>query len=422
LTARAGRVALAVAGGLVLTVGAGCSVSTPPTGLAQPVPVELRADVPQKLTIGVQLTLTGAPGEGAEWRDAAQGAVVAARRFALGGTDVTLVPVNDKGTSDGATAAVKQLAGRDVAGIVVATDGPHVAAGLTEAAADSIPVLLPYDQGAGGAEGRAWSTGPGRRASDERLVETLAGRKLDAPLLVDAGGGQVTGLVPREVETYAAGGDAAALAQRLARRQRQLDTAVDSVVVSGPPELQAPVVAALQGSGIDVPVLLTGSALSPGFADAVVQAGGSLSAPLLSVGLDDGDATALESNEAGRALAAYFSALQLSAGDPGAKDLFGDRPFAEVAGAADVSSHDAVVALVRAAAVAGSADPAKVAAAVPGLRLGVGDGLAGPPLDFSSTVATSDDSVVTLAATNVSPGVRPASDAPALYWFESTHP
>ena len=59
---------------------------------------------------------------------------------------------------------------------------------------------------------------------------------------------------------------------------------------------------------------------------------------------------------------------------------------------------------------------------MPGLRLGVGDGLAGPPLDFGSTVATADESVVTLAATSVSPGVRPPSDAPALYWFESTHP
>ena len=223
---------------------------------------------------------------------------------------------------------------------------------------------------------------------------------------MDAGGGQVTGLAPREIETYAAGGDAAALAERLARRQRQLDTAVDSVVVSGPPELQAPVVAALQGSGIDVPVLLSGSAVSPAFPDALTQAGGSLSGQLLLVGLDDGDATALESNESGRALAAYFSALQLTAGDPGAKDLFGDRPFAEVAGAADVSSHDAVVALVRAAAVAGSTEPAKVSAAIPGLRLGATDGLAGPALDFGSTVAVPDESVVTLAATSVSPGVR----------------
>ena len=69
-----------------------------------------------------------------------------------------------------------------------------------------------------------------------------------------------------------------------------------------------------------------------------------------------------------------------------------------------MSSHDAVVALVRAAAVAGSADPAKVWEAIPGLRLGTADGLAGPPLDFASTVAVPDDAVVTLAATSVSPG------------------
>jgi hypothetical protein len=81
----------------------------------------------------------------------------------------------------------------------------------------------------------------------------MADRKLDAPLLVDAGGGAVTGLTPREVQTYAAGGDAAALAAGIARRQRQLDTAVDSIVVSGAPELQATVVAALQGTNVALP-------------------------------------------------------------------------------------------------------------------------------------------------------------------------
>ena len=185
----------------------------------------------------------------------------------------------------------------------------------------------------------------------------MAERDLDAPLLVDAGGGPVTGLTPREVETYAAGGDAAALGKAVARRQRQLDTAVDSVVVSGAPALQAAVVAAFQGSGVDVPLLLTPQAVSPAFPPALADAGGSLAAPLLTVGLDDGDATALEATDAGRALAAYFSALQLAADEPATKDLFGDRPFAEVAAGADVSSHDAVVAVVRAAAVARSTEP-----------------------------------------------------------------
>jgi len=418
LSPRSVRTAAALAGlGLLATTA--CSVSPPPTGLAQPVPVELRADLPGQLTIGVEVTLTGAPGEGAEWRDAAQGAVVAARRFALGGTKITLVPMNDRGTSDGAASAVKALAGRDVAAIVVATTGSHVAAGLAEAAADDIPVLVPYDLGAAGAAGQVWSTGPGRRATDARLVATMADRGLDATLLVDAGGGPVTGLTPREEQTYTAGGDAAALAQGVARRQRQLDTRVDSIVVSGAPELQAAVVAALQGADVDVPVLLTAQALSPAFPPALAAAGGSLSGQLLSVGLDDGDATALEATGAGRALAAYFSALQLTASDPGTKDLFGDRAFAEVAAAADVSSHDAVVAVVRAAALAKSTAPAEVGQALPGLRVGAADGVAGPALDFTSTEAVGEDAVVPLASTAVSPGVRPPSETPSLYWFES---
>lgn len=413
------RTAAALAAGFTLAATGACSVSTPPTGLAQPVPVELTAELPGPLTIGVEVTLTGAPGEGAEWRDAAQGAIVAARRFALGGTQVTLVAVNDKGTSDGAATAMKALAGRNVAAIVVATTGPHVTAGLTQAAADRIPVLMPYDQGSGGAAGQVWSTGPGRQATDTRLVELMAERDLDAPLLVDAGGGPVTGLTPRAVQTYAAGGDAAALGQAVARRQRQLDTAVDSVVVSGASELQAAVVAALQGSGVDVPILLTPQAVSPAFPAALAGAGGSLAGPLLTVGLDDGDATALEPTDAGRALAAYFSALQLAANEPATKDLFGDRPFAEVAASADVASHDAVVAVVRAAAVARSTEPAKVAEALPSLRLGTADGLAGPALDFAGTEAVPDDAVVPLASTSVSPGVRPEAPEPSLFWFES---
>jgi hypothetical protein len=331
------------------------------------------------------VTLTGAPGEGAEWRDAAQGAVVAARRFALGGTKVTLV-----------------------------------AGALSEAAADQIPVLAPYDLGAGGAAGQVWSTGPGRQASDARLVAAMGERHLDAPLLVDAGGGPVTGLTTREVQHFAAGGDAAALASGVARHQRQLDTAVDSIVVSGPPELQAAVVAALQGTNVDVPILLTPQAVSPAFPLALAAAGGSLSGQLLTVGLDDGDATALQATDAGRSLAAYFSGLQLTAADKTAKDVLGDRPFAEVAASADVSSHDAVVAVVRAAAVAKSTEPRKVAEALSGLRLGTADGVAGPPLDFTSPQAVADDAVVALASTAVSPGVRPPAGTPALYWFEST--
>ena len=70
-------------------------------------PVAISAPVPDDLTIGVIVSLSSAPGEGAEWKDAANGAVVAARRLALGGHDITVRAVDDKGTADGSRAAAQ---------------------------------------------------------------------------------------------------------------------------------------------------------------------------------------------------------------------------------------------------------------------------------------------------------------------------
>ena len=48
--------------------------------------------VPEDVSIGVLVSLTSAPGEGAQWNEAAEGARVAAYRYGLGDVDVTLVP------------------------------------------------------------------------------------------------------------------------------------------------------------------------------------------------------------------------------------------------------------------------------------------------------------------------------------------
>ena len=105
--------------------------------------------------------------------------------------------------------------------------------------------------------------------------------------------------------------------------------------------------------------------------------------------------------------------------DPAAVDILDGQPFGDAAaGGADVASHDAVVALVRAAAQAGSTDPAAVGRALATLRLDHGDGLAGGDLDLTGYVALSTDAVVTLVSTNQDPGLRATSKAhPLLYWF-----
>lgn len=403
---------------LLVAVSA-CSAPEPePDTPAPAASVQLTADVPDGLSIGVLVSVTSAPGEGGQWRDPAEGTRVAASRFALGRTNVRLVPVNDKGTAAGASAAVRTLAAQGVAGIVLATSGRHLDGALQEAAERGLPVLLPYATTTNGLPAHAWLTGVDTTVADQRIVQALQQQGLRRPYVIDAGGGDVDGLTPVGSADFSPGGDADDLARSLAARRTGSKNAFDALVVSGPAVLQGRLVAALQGAGIDTTVLLSADALSPTFPQAIDQAGGSLAGTLVTAGLDGGDAEALQPTGAGRAAAAYFSALNMLSADAKATDLFGQRPFSTVAGSADLRSHDAVVALVRAAATAKSTDPAAVATALTSMKVGLQDGVAGPALDFTTPTAVSPDDVRALTATAASPGVRPASPGTAsLYWF-----
>ena len=124
------------------------------------------------------VSATSAPAQGTEWRHAAEGAQLAASRFARGGTTITLVPVNDKGTADGAIAAIQPLADKKVAGIVLATSGSHTRDALQEAAERDLPVLLPYATPAGTCDRRGWLTGAEDTVTDQRMVELLRHEKL----------------------------------------------------------------------------------------------------------------------------------------------------------------------------------------------------------------------------------------------------
>lgn len=418
------RSATAILGVLLLTGLTAC-LGGPPPEPARPNPVALRTDLTGgPLKIGVVVSLTAPAGEGAEWRDAAEGAQVAVRRFAMGGTVVILEVLNDQGSVKGATDAVKTLVARQVAGIVMATSGTHLTSALGEAARAGTPVLLPYADSTTKLPPGVWLTGPTRQSVDARLVAGLRASGTRRPFLVDAGGAPIKGLATAGTAVFRAGGDSAALAAALARRQQQPNQAIDAVVVSGPAALQAAVVRALQGARLDVPYVLTTQAMSPAFPVALHQAGGSLATPFVSAGVNDSDAAALESSSSGRALAAYFSALRLTAADAQALDLLKDRPFSAVAGAADVRSHDAVVALVRTAASVDSGDPRSIGPALANQTVDLSDGLAGTALNFSSPTAVAGDTVVVLESTADSPGVRPVikGEAMKLFWFPKPAP
>jgi len=421
---RRSRLLLSLAASAVLVTTSACTSSEEePVENARPVSppaVELAPEgVPESMSIGVVVSLTSAPGEGSQWNEAAEGARVAAYRYGLGDVEVTIVPRDDRGTAKGADEAVRSLAAEGVSGIVLATEGKHLSGAVAAASEEGVPVLLPYGDAPSDLPEGAWTTGADAGQVSATLAAALESAGVGRPAVVDAGGAPVD-VDEASILTLRSGGDAAALARRIVRLNRSAAGA-DSVVVTGPAEVQAQMVQALQERNVELPVFLTDDAVSPAFAVALEESGASLSVPLTTAGLDTDDVAALAPGTEGAAVSAYLAALRVTAEDGDVTDFFDDEAFETVAGEADVRSHDAVVALVTAAAAAGSADPTDVRDTLAGITPDQGDGLAGPALDFSSSAAVPADSVVALQATTQDPGLRPVdlAGAPRLYWFES---
>lgn len=401
-----------VVAGLALT---GCSGDDDAPEGPRPAAVALKdVKVDGPLKLGLLVTLDSTPGQGDALLPASAGAQVAVERLTLGGSEVSLDVVDDRGTADGADAAIAQFVSDGVGGIVVASTGDHLTSALAAASKAGVPVIAPYLRSNASLPSGVWLTGPDDRGVAAATQRVLDEQELLSPFVVTADG------VPAPVD----GLEGSAGARRPAAVVREVQRAVrseraDSVVVAAAPETQGAVVAALQGKLPDLPIVLTPEALSPAFTTALIDAGGTPADELTTVGIDATDATTLAQTPQADAAAAYFTALRLLADDPKAMDIFGSTPFSEVASGADIASHDAVIAFAAAAAKAGSVEPADVGTALSGLSLQASAGLAGPDLDFSKPEALDQSDVVALVSTSQDPGVRPAVSGAetSLHWF-----
>ena len=375
----------------------------------------LGADAPP-IRIGVVVTGAATRGEGAEFLAPAAGARVAEFRLDGVGNQVDLQVVDDRGSAEGAAAAVRQLVGAGVAGIVYASNGSHVASALDVAAAGSTAVLLPYETRAALTGDSTWHTGPSDEQVASRVSELLADRGQRLPLVVGAdGAGAALGeLVPADHRVVVTPGDALA-GQVTAAAAALGDGRADGIVVDASAETSAEVVAALQGLAPQAPVVLGPAALSPSFATRLGDLGRAGGATTAGQFLTVGPAAADSSTDQG--VVDFLAAVRLAAQDADLPALVGPEAFGVAAAStADIRSHDAVLAIAAAAAEAGSPEPASVLGALRGLTLDAGSGLAGPALDFGQPQALADDDVAVLQATTRGPG-RFVDDEPALSWF-----
>lgn len=415
---RLGRVAvLALAGTPVLGLAA-CSGDDDQTPKGpRPAAVALSdLKVKDPMTLGLLVTVDSAPGQGDALLASAAGAQVAVERLRLGGSKITLDVQDDRGTAEGASAAVKEMVGQGVSGIVVASTGDHLDDALDAASKAGVPVIAPYLREAAALPAGVWLTGPDDAGVAAATKQALADQSLTKPFVVSADG--VASPVDA-LEGVDAGDSAGSASRVVAAVQKAVKAKrADSVVVAAAPDTQGKIVAALQGRVPDLPVVLTPDALSPTFAKTLDEAGGTVADELTTVGIDATDATTLGQGRPAESAAAYFAALRLLADNPDAKDLFGSGPFSDAASGADLASHDAVIAFATAAAEADSVTASDVAATLKGLQVEAADGLAGPQLDFGATEALAQKDVVPLVSTSQDPGVRPAlSTTAALHWF-----
>jgi ABC-type branched-subunit amino acid transport system substrate-binding protein len=414
---------LRLAGGLAATgLLAACTpdrtlsaARTPAVKTPEPVALSLPG-APRTLTIGLIASLSSPDGEGAQWTPGIGGARVAASRLA-GRTTVDVIPVDDHGTRTGAAQAVRTLVQAGVAGIVCATAGDHLAALVDAARHARLPALVVHcaDPGMGG-DG-VWLTGGTTSQADSALVGALRDRSCSRTVLLDAGGGLPDGVGAMAQIRLGATPTAHDITTRMVTLARGAGKP-DSVLITGPAGALARALTAVQGARLGLPVFLSSDATAPTFPDALAKAGGSRSGDLTTVGPDAGDDVAMRPGADGQAMTAFLAALRSAAEDQGLTDFFDRRPFSTIASRADAASHDAVMALVRAAATAGSSSASAVRGAMDRLRLTGRDGLAGPDLDLTGPQALGADSIVPLAGSTDDLGLRPGAPA-GLSWFRA---
>lgn len=410
------RAAAAILIGVLWLAGSGCTGQPMQFEPQVSSPVALRrGDIPQGLTIGVVVSSTSPAGEGSDWYRGAHGARVAGYRYLLGGSTVRIEVADDSGKSSAAIEAVQDLVERGATALIFATSGDHLTAAVEAAAKLGLPTILPYQNLAEPPKG-VWLTGAPQTGVDQAIKAALQQAHVSAPLVLLAGDGEVpAGYRERPVLEFEGKLDESGrqVAEKLNSER------ADSLIVVGSAAQQADLVRQLQAEQITVPVVLTSAATSPTFADTLAKVGGSLNTALVSVGLDHSDHLALQTGSLAESRSTFLAAVRAAAGDETIQTYFEGRPFLEVSAAADPSSHDALIALVTAAAKAGSSEPAAIAGVLEKLSLGPAEGLAGTSLDFHQQQAAAADAVAVLAATTSDAGLRPGDPVP-LSWFTVT--
>lgn len=361
--------------------------------------------------VGVIVSANSDAHQGADYFGGAAGVRIAEYRYRQAGAKVQVIVVDDHGTDEGARAAAKQLINDGVDGIVYASVGSHLRAGLKALADAGTCAVLPYADETYTVPDKVWLTGPSDKQRSKVFADVIVKENLTSPPIITDG--SIPGTISEQL-TKSAMQKVTAASQLAAPQTKNKKGDTGPVVVWASAQLTADLLARIGGFGHTGITLVGPDAMTPAFASALLNT--SLQQGTVSVTnryVTVGASTAL----IGKGPSDFVAAQQLASQDSGTKALLGETTLSANAYDADMLSHDAVVSIVNAARMTNNPSPAETCKHLAGQKVVSGEGLAGPDLSFDSPTTFPDDAVTEVQATRT----RRADQSVALAWFPVPH-
>ncbi|WP_394262792.1 ABC transporter substrate-binding protein [Trueperella sp.] len=375
-------------------------------------PLPIEAKVPDGLKVGVVYSLTGDPLVESSYLRSAEGMQVANYRLAEGGSDIEIIPVDDRGTVEGAQRAVDDLENQGVGAIIVGTAGPHTSAIADAARGAGIPAIFPYEADAVSTADGVWTMGANKTTAANMLGKELTDRGYAENLVIDFDG-SLADIPNAKYMTYDENTDFVELGDEIFQVFMDEELNLDAIVINGPSTFESNILSEIQSRAITVPVFFTNHADAPAFIDRL-RSEGVLFGDFTTLGLPSVDMVALKADRSGGAAAVFFTAIRLM-DDAGMRNLLDEATFAESKDYADGLSHDALVAIASAAADAKSVEPADIEQSLTGLEITTADGTVLGTTTFGATGVESELMSVLRASTQ-DPNLRESS-TPLMFWF-----
>lgn len=334
--------------------------------------------IPADLSVGVVVSYTEDAFEGRGWDLAGEGARVAAWRLDQGGKEVKLPVVSDQGSAEGSVKAIEDLKSQGVTAALALTSGTHAEA-LAEAAAEAnLPIIFPYQVPKTKSDATAWYAMPTEQELNQLVSGHIAGLGCENPVVFEGAKTQFEGLEGTKISVGADGVEKPL--EDLVKVLEDSDVK-NCIVLDTDPVVSAHLVQGIHGLNLNLATIGGPALVNPLFAQTLGDNAEVLK-NVYAVGAPSAIGVSMTPGSEGARAAVFERAVSIMAQDPELASVTADEFFQERAGFADTVSHDALLALVKAVAIADSDDAADISEAMGAVTIEENDGFASEQLAF----------------------------------------